>query len=116
VNISGTTSQQSTLAVNTTASTTAENRIKKLFWPSAGGTALALVLLFGIPRQRRDWPAVLGLLVLFASIGAVGCGGGSGSGGGGGNSGTTAGTYTISVTGTSGSMVVTLSTITLTVE
>jgi hypothetical protein len=45
---------------------------------------------------------MLGLLVLFVSLGAIGCGGGSsggGGGGGGGNSGTTTGTYTITVTG-----------------
>jgi hypothetical protein len=87
--------------VNTTAATTSLNQTKKLFWPSAGGVALALVLFFGIPKRRRNWLAMLGLLVFFVTVAGMGCGGGSG-GGGGGNSGTTAGTYTVTVTGTSG--------------
>ena len=62
---------------------------------------LALVLFFGIPKRRRNWLAMLGLLVFFVTVAGMGCGGGSG-GGGGGNSGTTAGTYTVTVTGTSG--------------
>jgi hypothetical protein len=71
--------------------------------------------------RRRNWLTMLGLLALFVSIGAVGCGGGGGSGGsggggGGGNAGTTPGTYTVTVTGTSGSLAVTLGTLTLTVQ
>jgi subtilase family serine protease len=100
VTISGTTAQTATLTVNTTASTTSENQMKKLFWPSAGGATLALVLFLGIPKRRRNWLAMLGLLALFASVGALGCGGGGG--GGGKNNGTTPGTYTVTVTGTSG--------------
>jgi peptidoglycan/LPS O-acetylase OafA/YrhL len=91
------------LTVTTTAATSALDRPAKFFWPSAGGTALALVCLLGIPaRRRRNWMAMLGLVVFFASIAAIGCGGGGGSGGGGGgggNTGTTAGNYTITVTG-----------------
>ena len=99
--ITGSAAVTATLTVNTTAATTALNQTKKLFWPSAGGAALALVLFFGIPKRRRNWLAMLGLLVFFVTVAGMGCGGGSG-GGGGGNSGTTAGTYTVTVTGTSG--------------
>jgi len=78
--------------------------MKKLFWRSAGGTALALLLMIGIPRRRRNWLAMVGLAVVFASISAVGCGQvngvSGGGGGGGGNAGTSAGTYTVTVTGT----------------
>jgi hypothetical protein len=109
-------SQNSTLTVNTTAPTTAENQMKKMFWPSAGGTALALLFFFGVPRRRRNWLAMIGLLVLFASFGAMGCGGSGGNTGGGGTPGTTAGQYTITVTGTSGSTTATVGTITLTVQ
>ena len=122
VPLSGTTTQTSTLTVNTTASSSAENRMQKLFRPTTGGTALALILLFCVPRRQRNWMAMLGLLVLFVSIGAVGCsggggsGGGGGGGGGGGNSGTTTGSYTITVTGTSGSQTATVGTIALTVN
>lgn len=122
VTLTGSTAQTSTLTVTTTAATTGENRMKKLFWPPAGGTALALVLLFGIPRRRRNWPAMVGLAVLFASICAIGCGGRTSGGGGGGNAGTSAGTYTVTVTGTgtsngsSSSVTATVGTVTLTVN
>jgi hypothetical protein len=114
VTISGSAAQTATLTVYTTASTTAENQMKKLFWPSAGGATLALVLFLGIPRRRRNWLAMLGLLALIISVAGIGCGGGGG-GGGGGNNGTTPGTYTVTVTGTSGTLTQTTA-VTLTVN
>jgi IPT/TIG domain-containing protein len=118
VTISGSTAQTSTLTINTTASTIGANQMKHLFWQTTGGTTLAVILIFGIPRRRRNWLVMLVLLVLFVSIGSVGCGGssGGGGGGGGGNAGTTPGTYTVTVTGTSGSLTVTLGTVTLVVQ
>jgi hypothetical protein len=113
VSISGTTAETSTLTVTTTAATTAGNQMRKLFWPSAGGTAMALVLLFWAPR-RCNWLVMLGLLVLSVAIGAVGCGGGSSSSKG--NSGTTPGLYTITVTGTSGTASATVGTVAVTVQ
>jgi trimeric autotransporter adhesin len=109
-----------TLSVSTTAASAALSKPKDLFWPTAGGAVLALVVFFGIPARKRNWPALLGLFVLFVSVGAIGCGGGSGGsggggGGGGGSTGTTAGTYTITVTGTSGTITQT-TTVTLTVN
>jgi len=94
VMITGATAQTDVLTITTTAAT-AMNSPQKLFWPTAGGATLALLLFF-VPR-RRNWLAMLGLLVLFASGVAIGCGGG-----GGGNAGTTSGSYTVSVTGVSG--------------
>ena len=119
VTISGTTAQTATLTVSTTAAT-ALNEPLKLFWPSTGGAVLALVFLFGIPERRRNWLAMLGLLVIFVSGVAIGCGGGGGgnSGGGGGgssNPGTTPGTYTVTVTGTAGSITQTTA-VTVTVQ
>jgi hypothetical protein len=115
VKIQGSTTQTSTLTINTTAATSA-NQLKKVFWPSAGGATLALLLLFTLPK-RRNWLGMLGVLVLFVSVGTLGCGGGSSQGGGGGgNSGTTVGSYTITVTGTSGALSVTVGTVTLTVQ
>jgi subtilase family serine protease len=112
VTINGTTAQTATLTVSTTLAT-ALNHPFKLFWPSAGGATLALAFLLRIPRRRRNWLAMLGLFCLLVSIAGIGCGnvstgGGGGGGGGGGSSnpGTTAGTYTITITGTSGSTVV----------
>jgi hypothetical protein len=103
VSITGTAAQTTVLTVTTTAATTAANRMRRFIWPSGGGTVLALLLFFGFPRRRRNLPALLALLLLFVSLGAVGCGGsGSNGGGGGGNPGTSPGSYTVTVTGTSG--------------
>ncbi len=117
VKIQGATAQTSTLTINTTAATSANNQLKKVIWPSAGGATLALLLFFTLPK-RRNWLAMLGVLVLFVSVGTLGCGGGGSSqgSGGGGNSGTTVGSYTITVTGTSGALSVTVGTVTLTVQ
>jgi hypothetical protein len=119
VTISGTTVQTTTLTVATTTSR-AENQIRNLFWPSAGGTALAALLFFVAPRGRRNWFAAVGLLLLVVSVGTIGCGGGNGSvagsGGGGRNSGTTAGAYTITVTGNSGTVSAPVGTVALTVQ
>jgi subtilase family serine protease len=117
VTVSGATAQTATLTVYTTAAT-AMNQPNKLFWPSAGGTVLALVFLFGIPKRRRNWLTMLGLLVLFVSAAGMGCGGGGGGSTGGGgtsNPGTSAGTYTVTVTGTSGTLTATTS-VTLNVQ
>jgi hypothetical protein len=120
VTISGSTTQTSTLTINTTTATSSANREMRLFWPTTGCTALAAILFIWIPRRRRSWLTMLGLLILFVSVGAVGCGGGGnsggGGGGGGGNAGTTPGTYTVTVTGTSGSLTITLGTVTLVVK
>ncbi len=116
VTITGNTAQSSTLTINTTAATNSASQTKQVFWPTSGGAALALILLLGVPRRRRNWISMLGLLVLIVSFGAVGCGGGGGSSSGGGNNGTTPGTYTVTVTGSSGSQAVTLGTVTLTVQ
>ena len=106
VTISGSTAQTATLTLNTTAPTSAENHMKRLFWPPAGGTALALVLLFGVPRRKRAWMAMVGLLALFVCFGAMGCNsvstGSSTSTTR--NTGTAAGTYTVTVTGISGTI------------
>jgi subtilase family serine protease len=104
VQVSPTVTPTVVLTVYTTAASASMNRPNKLFWPSAGGTVLALVFLFGIPKRRRNWLTMLGLLILFVSAAGIGCGGGGSSGGGGGNTGTTPGTYTVTVTGTSGSL------------
>jgi sugar lactone lactonase YvrE len=121
VTISGTAAKTATLTVSTTAATTALNERLKLYWTPAGGSALACILLFGVPARRRRWRAVLGLLALLIvlSCGMASCGGavsGGGGGGGGGNAGTTKGIYAITVTGTSGSMTETGPAISLTVQ
>jgi hypothetical protein len=121
VSISSATAGTATLIVTTTAPTIAglgHPRRPSTRWYAAGGAALACVLLFGIPARRRSWP--LGVLLVLAAISGMtlGCGGGGGSnGGGGGNSipGTTPGTYTVTVTGASGSKM-SQGTVTITVQ
>ena len=93
------------LTVNTTAATnTASARMNHwpfLVWPSTAGSALALLFLFRLPKRRRGWFAMLGVFVLLISFAGMGCGGSSSKSG---NSGTTAGAYSVTVTGTSGSL------------
>ena len=69
----------SQLGTGATASNTPAPASKK-GWNAAGGglTALACVLLFGIPAQRRRWTKLLSLIAAFVVIlAASGCGGGS---------------------------------------
>lgn len=110
VTIIGSTPQTVTLTVNTTSASLALNGTRSLFRPLMDVSALACILLVGIPVRRRGWWTMFGMLVLvfFVVAGAIGCGGGgnagSGENGGGANPGTTPGSYTVTVTGTSGNI------------
>lgn len=120
VSITGASAAAATLTITTTAATSAALLHPKLTgdrWYTAGGAALACILLFGVPARRRRWRNMFGLLALFLILagGVLACGGGGGSGGGTGNPGTTAGAYTITVTGTSGAISAS-GTVTLTVQ
>ena len=117
VTMTGAAAQTTALTVSTTAASSALNQTRRLFWPSAGSAVLAGLVFIGIPSSRRRWQRNLGVFVLlfFITCGVFGCGGGGNSGGGGGNPGTTPGSYTITVTGTSGAIVET-GTVTLTVQ
>ena len=111
VTLSGTTVQTSTLTVSTTAPTSADGRPA---WRQVGGIAFALVLLLAVPRRRRSWLPMLVLLAIVGSAGILGCGGGSSQSSG--SSGTSPGAYTVTVTGTSGSISATITTVTLTIQ
>jgi N-acetylneuraminic acid mutarotase len=110
VSITGSNFRTATLTISTTAASSASlvKPIHRGFpWYTEGGAALACILLIGIPAQRRGWRTMLGMLALLVTLtgGVLACGGGGGgSTGSGGNSnpGTTGGTYTITVTGISG--------------
>jgi N-acetylneuraminic acid mutarotase len=99
-----------TLTVTTTATTRGALDYRKrprAAWYMISGATLACMLIFGIPTHRRRWQTMLGLLALMVTLsgGVLACGSGGSSSvgaGGGGTPGTTAGTYTITLTGTSG--------------
>jgi hypothetical protein len=106
VSITGTAAGTASLTIATTASSSAAldpPRRPSAPWYGAGSAALACMVLF-VPRRR--WRKFLGMiaLLLVCAGGITSCSSkiiGPG-GGGGGNAGTTAGTYTITVTGASG--------------
>jgi len=98
----------STLTVSTVAATTASvaprtNGIFYAMWLPIGG--LALLGTSFTARKKRFWAFLLGCLVFSGLIFLAACGGSSSSGGGGGGDPRTpAGTYTITITATSGSL------------
>jgi len=107
VSIISTTPGVATLTASTTAATSSalvHPQLPGVQGLTAGGAALACLLLFGIPARRRKWRAMLGMVALLAVLvgGIVACGGGSGSTSNNNpsNPGTTAGSYTVTVTGT----------------
>jgi len=113
VSITGASNGTGTLTVSTTAATTAalaHPKLRRAPWYATGAAALACLLFFGIPARRRRWRSLVGMFVLlaFLALGLVSCGGKSSSSGSGsgnsGNPGTTTGNYTVTVTGTSGSI------------
>jgi hypothetical protein len=98
----------SVLTVSTTAATVAS------LAPHSSGLFYAMLLPIGglallgtglTSRKKKLWGFVLGCLLFSTLIILPACGGsGSSGGGGGGHPGTPAGTYTVTVTGTSGSL------------
>ncbi|HEY1985786.1 MAG TPA: FG-GAP-like repeat-containing protein [Terracidiphilus sp.] len=108
VNITGATAANATLTITTIAATSAALSTPKRNrapWYPAGGAVLACVLLFALPAQWHRWRTMLGMLVFLAALtgGVFACGGGGDAAGvHTGHSGTTAGTYTVTLTGTSG--------------
>lgn len=117
--ITGTASGTATLTISTTAPTRGALAYPSrpgVSWYAAGGTGLAFILLVGVPARSRSKRTRLGALVFLAILtgGLLACGSGGGSGPS--NPGTTPGTYTITVTGTSGSTTAMSPPITLTVQ
>lgn len=98
LSLSGTTPQTSLLTV-TPDGATALNQSAPLRWPAAGGSALALILCFAVPRRRRAWLALVALLAVVVAFPGLGCGGNSTS-----PLPASPGTYTVTITGTSGSL------------
>ena len=119
VSINSTAAGTATLTITTTSSALAYLFDSGVHWYPADGAVLTCILLFGISARRRSWRTILGMLVFLIVLtsGMVACGGSGGSSGGGGpsNPGTTAGTYTVTVTGISGTTTAT-SIVTVTVQ
>ncbi len=123
VSITGAGAGTATLTISTTAAfvgcTAASSVHAAPSWYAAGGALLACLLLFGIPARRRSWRTMLGMMALLLALtgGVLACGGNAGKGCSAvvGPPATTAGTYTITVTGTSGSTAST-GTVALTVQ
>lgn len=104
-----------TLTITTTAPQFGMLHTQPGLWWTASGGVFAAVVLFGVPLRRRNRGKLLGWITLGLLVTGLGCGGGGGSGGGTMIPGTPTGTYTVKVSGTSGSLTHT-STITLTVH
>jgi len=68
--------------------------------------------MFAVPRRSRNWPVMLFLLVMVISASAIGCGVNGAGSRGVSTPGTSAGTYTVLVTGVTG----TVGTITLNIQ
>jgi hypothetical protein len=110
VTVSSATAATTTMTISTTASQTtpcvAVNEAPTgIPWYAKGGAVLACVFLFGIAPKRRKWRTMLGaqLLLIAFACGMVACGGSKSLACASTiTPGTTAGSYTITVTGTSG--------------
>ncbi len=101
-------SATTTLSVSTTAASSASlamPKLLKLWGLGSGGSALALVVIFGVSLRRRRWLSMLVFICLTVAAGVIGCGGGEGGSPkqSQGTPGTTAGIYTFTVTGTDSS-------------
>jgi hypothetical protein len=103
--ISGTQAVTSTLTIKTTAASTAAlHNPMRPFLKLGEGTLVAILFLW-LPFRRRNWQTMFGLLLLTTlAVVASGCGASKSSATTQGSSGTTAGAYTITVTGTSGTV------------
>jgi hypothetical protein len=118
--ISGSNAETTTLTIGTTSATSSTSPYtspRGTPWIAGGGTAIAFILLIGVPAQRRKWLTFLALLLLAIPFtgGMMACSGSATGTSNSGNPGTTAGAYIITVTGTSGTLTQT-STINLTVQ
>jgi len=113
--ISGGSPGTATLTISTTAPST--SAVVYPNWPAGpwlsegSGAVLVCLVIFSSSANRRKWQPLVGMLALLVVLasGTLACGGAGGGGGGGGGGGqsipgTTSGSYTITVTGVSGTV------------
>ena len=103
--ISGTQAATAKLTIITTGASTAALHYQRRPFVRLGEGTLAAILFLWLPFRRRNWQAMFGLL-LVATLAAVvsGCGVSKSPTTTQVTGGTTAGAYTVTITGTSGSM------------
>ena len=106
VNISGTNAGIATLTIATTAPVVcsqAHQTHREVPWYTGGGAILACLMLLGTQARCRRWRTAFAMPALLVTLmgGWLACGGGNGSNCNA-TPGTTPGSYTITVTGTSG--------------
>ena len=98
-----------------TVTTTASHKIAQVVLPrqyylarwmktTGGGMIFAGVFFIGMTKKRRLWSGLLGLIVIAFLATGIGCGGGNSGGSGSTDPGTPLGSYTVTVTATSGSV------------
>jgi len=96
---SGTAGGTAALTIATTANTAMLHTLPggREWIGASGGGVLALLVFLGIPKRRRSWRAMVGVLMLLMALGSLSaCGGGSSSAS---TKQTTPGTYTFTVKG-----------------
>lgn len=93
------------LTVTTTSPKSSNLQYPRLFlWATGGGAGIVGIFFIGVPARSKRWRLILGALLAFFLAG-VGCGGGGNSSSGPHDPGTAAGTYNVTVSATSGSLV-----------
>ncbi|HEX3472995.1 MAG TPA: Ig-like domain repeat protein, partial [Silvibacterium sp.] len=103
-----------TVTMTVTTSNSATAAVEEHWFGTAGGIAVAGLLLIGVPVRRRRWPVLL-VLLLLGGIAGIGCGGGGSK-----SSSTSnpagAGAYAFTVTGTDATTGTIVGTTTVTVN
>lgn len=113
VPVTATTPATATLTILTTAASNASLHLPGRLAPLSRGAILACLLVFAFPIRRRKGMLALAFFVSLLAGSLSGCSGGSTNATN--NPGTTPGSYTVTVTGTSGTLTTT-SLVTLTVQ
>jgi subtilase family serine protease len=101
VTLNGTTTH-GTVMVSITTTHAALTPGEAPLWFASSGTLLAGVFIFTVPARRRRWSVALTLFILALAAAVVGCGGSSSSSKA--SSSTPVGNYTVSVTGSDGTI------------